>query len=82
MLLLDYLVVAQQAILLLAFLFALWKGDWLLRLLASGVPVFMLSYMAVDGQLRYMAPVMPLVIVIGVLGIEKILPPQSAIPES
>ena len=82
MLLLDYLVVVQQAILLLAFLFALWKGDWLLRLLASGVPVFMLSYMAVDGQLRYMAPVMPLVIVIGVLGIEKILPPQSAIPES
>ena len=82
MLLLDYLVVVQQAILLLAFLFALWNGDWLLRLLASGVPVFMLSYMAVDGQLRYMAPVMPLVIVIGVLGIEKILPPQSAIPES
>jgi 4-amino-4-deoxy-L-arabinose transferase-like glycosyltransferase len=82
MMLLDYLVVVQQAILLLAFLFALWKGDWLLRLLASGVPLFMLSYMAVDSQLRYMAPVMPLVVVIGVLGIEKILPRQFAIPES
>jgi 4-amino-4-deoxy-L-arabinose transferase-like glycosyltransferase len=82
MMLLDYLVVVQQAILLLAFLFALWKGDWLLRLLASGVPLFMLSYMAVDSQLRYMAPVMPLVVVISVLGIEKILPRQFAIPES
>jgi len=82
MLFLDYLVVVQQAVLLLAFLFALWKGGWLLRLLASGVPVFIMSYMAVDSQLRYMVPLMPLVVVISVLGLDQILPHRSAIPES
>jgi hypothetical protein len=82
MMFLDYLVVVQQAVLLLAFLFALWKGGWLLRLLASGVPVFIMSYMAVDSQLRYMVPLMPLVVVIAVLGFDQSLPPRSPIPES
>ena len=76
MLFLDYLIVIQQAILLIAFVVALWKGDWLLRLLASAVPVFMLSYMAVDSQLRYMAPLMPVIIVITIVGIGKIDSPS------
>jgi hypothetical protein len=82
MMFLDYLVVVQQAVLLLAFLFALWKGGRLLRLLTSGVPVFIMSYMAVDSQLRYLIPLMPLVVVIAVLGFDQILPHRSAIPES
>ncbi len=82
MMLLDYLVVVQQAILLVSFLVVLWKGNWLLRLLAAGVPLFILSYMAVDSQLRYLVPLMPLIIVISVVGMGNISRHQSAIPES
>jgi hypothetical protein len=73
---LDYVVAMQQAILLLAFLVALWRGDWFLRLLALSVPVFMLGYLAIDSQLRYMIPIMPLVIAIGVVGSSRLFVPR------
>lgn len=71
MLVLDYFVIAQQALLLVAFLIALWKGNWFLRMLALSVPFFMLGYMAIDSQLRYMIPAMPLVISVSVIGVSS-----------
>lgn len=67
----DILIVIQQAILLIVFIIAIWKGDWYIRLLAAGVLFFMLGYLAVDGQLRYMVTVMPLVIAVSVVGLER-----------
>jgi 4-amino-4-deoxy-L-arabinose transferase-like glycosyltransferase len=67
----DILIVIQQAILLIAFLIAIWKGDWYMRLLAAGVLCFMFGYLAVDSQLRYMVTVMPLVIAVSVVGVER-----------
>jgi predicted neutral ceramidase superfamily lipid hydrolase len=67
----DDLIVLQQAILLAAFLFALWKADWYLRLLAAGALFFMLGYLAVDAQLRYMVTIMPVIIVISAAGIHR-----------
>jgi hypothetical protein len=69
--LLDYVVAVQQAILLFVFLIAVWQGDRYLRLLALSVPVFMFGYLAIDSQLRYMIPIMPLVISIGVVGLRR-----------
>jgi 4-amino-4-deoxy-L-arabinose transferase-like glycosyltransferase len=76
MMLLDYFVVLQQAILLFVFLIALWKGDWFMRILAFSVPVFMFGYLAIDSQLRYMIPVMPLVISIGIVGLYRLFSPR------
>lgn len=69
----DFLIVIQQAILLILFLIAIWKGDWYTRLLAAGVLFFMFGYLAVDSQLRYMVTVMPLVIAVSVVGMERFL---------
>jgi 4-amino-4-deoxy-L-arabinose transferase-like glycosyltransferase len=69
----DVLIVIQQAILLILFLIAIWKGDWYMRLLAAGVLFFMFGYLAVDSQLRYMVTVMPLVIAVSVVGMERFL---------
>jgi 4-amino-4-deoxy-L-arabinose transferase-like glycosyltransferase len=66
----DILIVIQQAILLIMFIIAIWKGDWYLRLLAAGVLFFMFGYLAVDSQLRYMVTVMPLTIAVSVVGME------------
>jgi 4-amino-4-deoxy-L-arabinose transferase-like glycosyltransferase len=73
----DFLIVVQQAILLLAFLIAIWKGDWYIRLLAVSVLFFMFGYLAVDSQLRYMVTVMPLVIVVSVIGVERFIRTSS-----
>ncbi len=58
---------------LVTFLIAVWKGDWYLRLLAAGVLFFMLGYLAVDSQLRYMVTVMPLVIAVSVVGVDRFI---------
>ena len=71
---LDYLIVFEQLILLILFLYAVRKGDWFTRLIASSILVFVLSYMAVDSQLRYLLPVAPLVLVIGVFGLTNLWP--------
>jgi len=71
---LDYLIVFQQLILLILFLYAVRKGDWLTRLIAASILVFMLSYMAVDSQLRYLLPVAPLALVIGIFGLISFWP--------
>jgi 4-amino-4-deoxy-L-arabinose transferase-like glycosyltransferase len=69
----DYLIVLQQAILLILFLIAIWRGDWYMRLLAVGVLFFMFGYLAVDSQLRYMVTVMPLVIAVSVIGMDRFI---------
>jgi len=74
MTILDYLIVVQQAILLVALLFVLWKGDFRPRLLALGLPFFMFSYMAIGSQLRYLLPVAPLIIVLSALAIPYLWP--------
>ena len=66
---LDQLIVLQQLALLFLFLVGVRKGDWFTRLIAGSILIFMLSYMAVDSQLRYLLPVAPLVIIIGVFGL-------------
>lgn len=70
MMFVDELIVIQQAFLLVLFLIGVWKGNWYVRFLAVCVLLFALAYMAIDSQLRYMIPVMPLVIVISVAGID------------
>jgi 4-amino-4-deoxy-L-arabinose transferase-like glycosyltransferase len=72
----DYLVVIQQGILLVTFMMAIWKGNWYMRLLAASVLFFMLGYLAVDAQLRYMIVVMPLVISISVIGLARYIQAQ------
>ena len=74
MTILDQLIVLQQLVLLLLFLVGVRKGDWFTRLIAGSILIFLLSYMAVDSQLRYLLPVAPLVIVIGVYGLFDIWP--------
>jgi 4-amino-4-deoxy-L-arabinose transferase-like glycosyltransferase len=69
----DLLIVVQQAILLILFLIAIWKGDWYMRLLALGVLFFMFGYLAVDSQLRYMVTVMPLVVAVSVVGMDRFI---------
>jgi 4-amino-4-deoxy-L-arabinose transferase-like glycosyltransferase len=69
----DYLIVLQQAILLILFLIAIWRGDWYMRMLAVGVLFFMFGYLAVDSQLRYMVTVMPLVIAVSVIGMDRFI---------
>jgi len=50
MALMDQLIVIQQAIMLVAFLIAVWKGNWYVRLLAACVLFFMFGYLAVDSH--------------------------------
>jgi 4-amino-4-deoxy-L-arabinose transferase-like glycosyltransferase len=74
MTILDRLIVFQQLVLLFLFLVGVRKGDWLTRLIAFSILIFVLSYMAVDSQLRYMLPVAPLVVIVGVLGLVNFWP--------
>lgn len=71
MMLFDYLIVMQQAILLIAFILAIWKGNWYIRLMAASIVFFMLGYLAVDSQLRYMIAVAPIIISISVVGMAR-----------
>lgn len=73
MALFDYLIVVQQTILLITFLIAIWKGDGYIRLLAGSILFFMLGYLAVDSQLRYMIAVMPIIISISVIGVARLI---------
>jgi len=72
--LLDYLIIVQQILLLIAFLLAIWRGDWRLRLLALCILFFMIAYLAVGSQLRYMIPVMPVIGLMSAIGIHSIFP--------
>lgn len=66
---LDYLMMAQQALLLMLAVVGLrrvgWRRAW--PFLAS-VLIFSLAYMAVNGQLRYLVPVMPLLVSLSAVG--------------
>lgn len=74
MTILDYLVVAQQVILLVAILFVMWKGEARLRFLGLSLFLFMATYMAVGSQLRYLIPIAPSIIVLSALSIPYFLP--------
>lgn len=65
---LDNLIVLQQFILLIALIVGLMRNDKLLRIFGIGTLIYGLSFLAVDSQLRYLVPVMPVLIVIGCLG--------------
>jgi hypothetical protein len=73
MALMDQLIVIQQAIMLVAFLIAVWKGNWYVRLLAACVLFFMFGYLAVDSQLRYLTPAIPLIISVSVIGVDRLI---------
>ena len=77
---LDYLAVFQQAIILVAFLFSLLKGGWWPRYLAFGFGLFIFSYMLVDGQLRYLVPIMPSVISVSAMSLHYLWPQYFSIP--
>jgi len=80
MTLLDYLIVVQQAVILVAFLFSLFKGGSWLRYIAFGFGFFIFSYMLIDGQLRYLIPIMPSVILISVMSLHNLWPQYFPIP--
>lgn len=65
---LDYLVMCQQGLLLLAAIAGTWCLRWRAWPLVSGVVVVTLLYMAVIGRLYLLVPVMPLVIVLSTVG--------------
>jgi 4-amino-4-deoxy-L-arabinose transferase-like glycosyltransferase len=71
---LDYLVIFQQAILLVALVFSLTKVGWQTRYLAISLALFIFSYMLVDGQLRYLIPIMPVVISISTISLLYLFP--------
>lgn len=58
----GYLIMLLQALLLLLSLIELQEQRWRIWPLWVSVVVTSLAYMAIDGQLRYLVPVMPLVI--------------------
>ena len=65
----DYLTVLQQIVLLIAFVLGLRLKNDQLRLFGLSILVYCFSYLAIDSQLRYLVPLMPIVIVIGAIGI-------------
>ena len=68
---LDYLVVLQQLFLLVVFVLGLWRGNKLLRLFGLSFLAYSMSYLTVGSQLRYLIPLMPIVIVISSIGIAE-----------
>ncbi len=70
----DDIVVVQQFILMALFLVVLWTGNWMHRLITAGLFLFMFSYMAVDSQLRYLMPILPVVVSMCVLSFGYLFP--------
>jgi 4-amino-4-deoxy-L-arabinose transferase-like glycosyltransferase len=77
---LDYLVVVQQAVILMAFLFSLLKGGWRPRYIALSLGLFIFSHMLVAGQLRYLVPIMPAVISISTMSFLYLWPKYFSPP--
>lgn len=67
----DYLSIVEQAVLLLLFLVGLKYGDRIFYLFSLTVLVYSASYLAIGSQLRYLIPVMPIIIIIGSFGVIK-----------
>lgn len=67
-----YTVMAWQAVLLVTALLGVWVTRWHSWPLPASIIVVSLSYMAIISELRYLVLVMPLVISLSVVGIQKI----------
>lgn len=67
----DYISIVQQAVLLMLFVVGLRYGDKLFYLFGLAILVYSASYLAIGSQLRYLIPVMPVVIIIGSFGFIK-----------
>ncbi len=75
----DNLVLLEQGALLALALFGLGengRGFWPIW---ASILIFALSYMAVDSQLRYLIPVMPLVIILSAAGVTKLVRSFSSV---
>ncbi len=58
----------EQIILLIIFILGLRIDDLRLRLIGFGIFIYILAYLGVQGQLRYLVPISPEIIVIGSMG--------------
>ncbi len=74
LLLMDYFYMLQHIFLLSAFILGLRKNDRMIRVIGFSIIFYLFLYLLVDSQLRYVIPVMSVVIAIGSVGLLSILP--------
>jgi len=67
----DYFSILEQAVLLLLFLIGLKYGNRIFYLFSLTILVYSASHLAIGSQLRYLIPVMPVIIIIGSFGLIK-----------
>lgn len=60
----DYVIVLQQFLLLILFVLGLRKKDWMMHPIALGILIYLLTFLAVEAQIRYVIPVMSGVIAV------------------
>jgi hypothetical protein len=70
----DYLTIPQQVILLTAFILGLYKPNDSIRLIGFSILIYLVAYLAVQGQIRYTIAVASGVIAIGAVGLLSNLP--------
>jgi 4-amino-4-deoxy-L-arabinose transferase-like glycosyltransferase len=77
----DYVIIFQQAILLVLFLLGLRKRNTLLSLIIPSLVVSILIYLGIEGQLRYLIPISSEIIVVGSLGLLSVLRTRFVVPQ-
>ena len=68
----DYLAMFQQAFFLITLAIGLKYGKNIIYLFGLSIFVYSLSYLLVGSQLRYLLPIMPVVIIIGSFGVLRL----------
>jgi len=69
----DVLIVIEQTVILLFFLLGLRAAGWSVRLMGLAVTIYLLAYMAIEAQLRYVIPVASIILAIASIGISSLL---------
>ena len=69
----DVLIVIEQTVILLFFLLGLRAGGRFVRLMGLAVAIYLLAYMAIEAQLRYVIPVASIILAIASIGISSLL---------
>jgi len=72
----DYINIVEHIFLMIIFILGLRKNDWPIRLIGSGIFIYLFTHLLVNAQLRYTVPIMAGVIAIGSVGLVSILPPR------
>jgi hypothetical protein len=65
--------VIEQTVILLFFILGLKAGGRIVRLMGLAVTIYLLAYMAIEAQLRYVIPVASIILAIAGIGISSLL---------